>query len=74
MSPRSCATPGIGDPLTSCFTCTVLFELVNHGVEVGVAGSELLSEPVATAFDNSLAIRDHFELTDLAGCGDGINA
>ena len=60
-------------PLTDCFFGAVRFELGDYGIEIWVAGAELLCEPVATALDNSVAIRDHFELTDLAGRADGIN-
>ena len=46
----------------------MLLDLLDHAIEIRIAGPKLPSEPVPTAFGDSLAIRDHLELTGLARC------
>jgi len=43
-----------------------LLELLNHAIEIGVAGAKASCEPVPTAPRDSLAIGEHFKLTSLA--------
>lgn len=63
----------VGVPLPSRFFPTVQLELVNHAIEIRIASAKFTCEPVATPFDNSLAIGDHVELTDFARRRDGFN-
>ena len=49
----------------------MLLDLLDHAIEIGIAGSKAPCEPVATALGNPLAIRDHLELTGLASRSDG---
>jgi hypothetical protein len=52
----------------------VRLELLDYDIEIGIAGAKAPSEPVPTAFGDSLAVRDHVELTGSARSSDGINA
>jgi hypothetical protein len=51
----------------------VLLELLDHAVEVGVAGAKAACEPVSTALGYPLAVSDNVELTVLARRNDGFN-
>jgi hypothetical protein len=62
---------------TCCLPCcahrTVLLELLDHAVEVGVAGAKAPCEPVSTALGYPLAVSDNLELTVLTRRNDGFN-
>jgi hypothetical protein len=60
--------------LSGRVTGTVLRELLNHAIEIGIAGAEAPSEPVPAAFGDSLAVRDHLELTGLTRRSHGFNS
>ena len=45
---------------------TKLLKPRDDGIEIGVASAKAPREPVTTAFRDSLAIRDHVELTGFA--------
>ena len=51
----------------------MLLELLDHAIEIGIAGAKAPCEPVPTALGNLLAVRDHLELTGLARRNDGFN-
>jgi len=51
----------------------VLLELLDHAIEIGIAGAKAPCEPVPTALGNPLAVSDHLELTGLTRCSDGFN-
>ena len=48
--------------------------MLDHAIQIGVAGTKFLREPISTALGNPLAVRDHLKLTGLTGCNDGFNA
>ena len=52
---------------------TALLELLDHAIEVGIAGAEASCEPVSTALSNPLAVGDNLELTGLPRRKDGFN-
>jgi hypothetical protein len=54
-------------------TRTVLLELLDHAVEVGIAGAKAPCEPVPTALGNPLAVSDYLELPDLSRRSDSFN-
>lgn len=54
-------------------TLTVLLNLRDHCVEIGIASAELPRDPVPSPLGNRFAVREHFELTGLTGRKDGIN-
>ncbi len=60
--------------LLRCFIRTVLLKLVDHVIEIGIAGAKAPCEPVPTALGNPLAVREHLELTRLARRQDGFDA
>lgn len=45
----------------------MLFELLDHSFDIGIAGAKLPCEPVPAALGNLLPVRDHLELTSFAG-------
>ena len=45
--------------------------MLDQAIEIGVAGSKFLREPISTALDNRLTVRNDLELTGLARCNDG---
>jgi hypothetical protein len=49
-------------------------ELVNHAIEIRVAGAKASGEPVAAAFCYSLAIGQHVKLASLSRRNHGVNA
>lgn len=51
----------------------MLFELLHHSVEIGIAGAKAPREPVSTPRGNPLAVSDNLELTGLSGFNDGFN-
>jgi hypothetical protein len=51
----------------------VLLKLLDHAVEIGIAGAKAPCEPVSTALDNRLPVGDYVELTGLARGTDGVN-
>ena len=53
---------------------TTLLELLNHVIEIGIAGAKASSEPVSTTPGDSLAIGKHFKLASLARRNYGFNA
>ena len=53
--------------------CTALLKLVNHIIEIGIAGAEASGQPVSTALGDPLAVSENFELTGLPGRKDGFN-
>jgi hypothetical protein len=50
-----------------------LRELLDHAVEIRIAGAQFPGEPVSTAFRDLVTVCDHIELTGLAGPDDGVN-
>ena len=58
----SCATPA-----------SLLVELFDQAIEIGVPSSKFPREPISSALGNPLAVRDHLELTGLTRCNDGFN-
>jgi hypothetical protein len=52
----------------------VLLELLDHALEIGIAGAKSPSDPVPTALCNPLAVSDHFELADATMRNHGFNA
>jgi hypothetical protein len=59
--------------LPRCVTSTVLLELLDHTIEIGIASPKAPCEPVPTAFRNPFAVSNHLELTNLARRKDGVN-
>jgi hypothetical protein len=63
---------------TRCLPCctnrTVLLKLLDHAVEVGIAGAKAPCEPASTTLDYPLAVSDNLELTVLSRSKDGFNA
>jgi hypothetical protein len=59
--------------LPRCGTPTALLELLDHAIEIGIAGAEAPREPVPTALGNPLAVSDDLELTGLPRRNDGFN-
>jgi hypothetical protein len=59
--------------LPLCVIGTVLLELLDHAVEIGITGAKAPGEPVPTALGNPLAVSDDLELTGLARHRDSIN-
>jgi hypothetical protein len=51
----------------------MLLELLDHAVEIGIAGTKAPCEPVPTALGNPFAIGDNLELTRLPRLNDGFN-
>ena len=47
--------------------------MLDHAIEIGVAGSKSPREPISTALCNPLAFGDHVELTGLSRCNDGFD-
>jgi hypothetical protein len=52
----------------------MLLKLRDDGVEIGVTTTQAPREPVTAACRDSLAIRDHVELTGFAGRRHGVDA
>ena len=50
-----------------------LLELLDDILEIGITRAQAPREPVSTALGNPLPVRDHLELTGLAGDGHWIN-
>ena len=48
-------------------------QLLDHAIEIGIAGAKAPGEPIPAAFGNPLAVSDHRELTSLARSSDGFN-
>lgn len=53
---------------------TLFGKLLNHAVQVRVAGAKPARQPIPAAFGNPLAVRDHFKLTGLPRRSGGFNA
>lgn len=51
----------------------MFLKLLDHAIEIGITGAKAPCEPVSTALGNSLAVRDHLELTGLSTCNDSVN-
>jgi hypothetical protein len=51
----------------------VLLELLDHAIEIRVAGAKAPCEPVSTALCYPLAVNDNLELTGLTRRNDGFN-
>jgi len=49
--------------LQRCVNRTVLLELLDHVIEIGIAGAKAPCEPVPTALGYPLAVSDNLELT-----------
>ena len=52
---------------------TRVLKLLDHAIEIGIAGTKAASEPVPAALGNSLAVSDHLELTGLTRRKHGFN-
>jgi hypothetical protein len=61
------------DSLQRCVTRTALLELLDHAIEIGIAGAKAPCEPVPTALGNPLAVSDNLELAGLPRRNDGFN-
>jgi hypothetical protein len=48
-------------------------KLLDHVIEVGIAGAKATRDPVATTFGNLLAVGNHLKLTGLPGHEDGVD-
>jgi hypothetical protein len=59
--------------LPRCVPRTSLLELLDHAIEIGIAGSKAPCEPVPTALGNPLAVSDHVELAGLPRRNDSLN-
>jgi hypothetical protein len=59
--------------LSRCVIRTALLKLLDHAIEVGIAGAKAPRQPVPAALSDPLAISDNFELTCLPGHQDGFN-
>ncbi len=60
--------------LPRCATQTALLhELLDHAIEIGIAGAKAPCEPVPTPRGNLLAVRNHLELTGLTRRKDGFH-
>jgi hypothetical protein len=57
-----------------CVTGTALLELLNHAIEIGIAGAKASCEPVSAALRNTLAVGDYLKLTGLPRRNHGFNA
>lgn len=52
----------------------MLFQLLDHPIEIGIASTKSPCEPVSTALGNPLAVSDHLELTLFTRFNHGFNA
>jgi hypothetical protein len=52
----------------------VFLELLDHAIEIGIAGAKASCKPVPTALGYPLAVSDDLELTCLPGRNDGFYA
>jgi hypothetical protein len=52
---------------------TALLELLDHAIEIGIAGAKAPCEPVSAALGNSLAVSNYLELSGLARGSHGFN-
>jgi len=59
--------------LPRCVNRTVLLELLDHAIEIGIAGAKAPCELVSTALGYPLAVSDNLELTGLTRRNDGFN-
>jgi hypothetical protein len=55
-------------------SAAALLKLVNHAIQIGVAGAKASGEPVAAALHHFFAIGQHVKLARLARRNHGINA
>jgi hypothetical protein len=60
--------------LPRCITRTVFSEPLDHAIEIAIAAAKSPCEPVPTSFGDTLAVRDHVELTGGTSRTDGFNA
>jgi hypothetical protein len=60
--------------LTHCIARTALRQLLNHAIEIRIAGAKAPRKPVPAAPGNPFAIGDHIELTGLTRRNDGFHA
>ena len=60
-------------PLARWLNRTALFELLDHAIEIGIAGAKAPCEPVPTALSYALAVGDNLELTVLTRCEYGVD-
>ena len=51
----------------------MLLELLDHAIEIGIAGTKAPCEPGPAALGNPLAVSDNLELTCLPRRNDGFN-
>jgi hypothetical protein len=51
----------------------LLDELLDHAIEIGIAGAKAPCEPISTSLNNLLAVRDNLELTGLTRRNDGFD-
>jgi hypothetical protein len=51
-----------------------LLQLINHALQIRIAGAKASGEPVASALHHCLAIGQHFKLSCLSRRDNGINA
>ena len=47
--------------------------MLDHTIEIRIAGSKSPREPISTALGNTLAVRDHLELRGLTRRNDGFD-
>ena len=60
--------------LPRCVIRTVLLDLLDHAIEIGIAGAKAPCEPVSAALGNPLAVGYHLELTCFTRRSYGFNA
>ena len=58
---------GAGRTLAAPSARELLFELLHHAIEVGVAGTKAPREPIPAPRGNRLTVRNHVKLPGLAG-------
>ena len=56
-----------------CLTRAAPLDLLDHAIEIGIAGAKAPCEPVPTALCNPLAVSDNLELTGLPRRNNGFN-
>jgi len=59
--------------LPRCLTRAAPLDLLDHAIEIGIAGAKAPCEPVSTALCNPLAVSDNLELTGLPRRNNGFN-
>jgi len=72
FQPLNCGVLALPLPLR-CVTRTALLKLLDHAIEIGIAGAKASCQLVPTALSDPLAVSDNLELTGLPRRKDGFN-